>query len=243
MARKPRFPVAGLPMHVIQRGNNRQVCFNDSSDRRRYLADLGESLRRYEVALHAWVLMSNHVHLLVTPRQPGTLSCMMQLLGNRYVRWFNLRHERSGTLWEGRFRASLVESDAYLLACMRYIELNPVRAGMVRAPDKYRWSSFAANALGIADPLVTPHPTFLALDEDSRHRRSAYRQLFSEPLGDHALRAIRNAANSELVLGSERFKDHIEADTARPARSRSRGRPPAAKRALTPNKKSGSDPI
>jgi REP element-mobilizing transposase RayT len=148
MARKPRFPVAGLPMHVIQRGNNRQVCFNDSSDRRRYLADLGESLRRYEVALHAWVLMSNHVHLLVTPR-----------------------------------------------------------------------------------------PNFLALDEDSRHRRSAYRQLFSEPLGDAALSAIRNAANSELVLGSERFKDHIEADTARPARSRSRGRPPAAKKSSDPKEK------
>lgn len=232
MARKPRFPVAGLPMHVIQRGNNRQVCFTDSSDRRRYLADLGESLHRYEVALHTWVLMSNHVHLLVTPKQAGTLSCMMQLLGNRYVRWFNRRHERSGTLWEGRFRASLVESDAYLLACMRYIELNPVRAGMAQTPDKYRWSSFAANALGIADPLVTPHPTFLALGQDARHRRSAYRELFSEPLGDAALSAIRDAANSELALGSERFKNRIEADTSRQAGSRIRGRPPAASRKM-----------
>jgi putative transposase len=223
MARKPRFRVTGIPQHVIQRGNNRQPCFLDNEDRRRYLADLAKALLDHEVELHAWVLMSNHVHLLATPRASDGVSRMMQTLGRRYVRWFNDRHERSGTLWQGRFRASLVDSEAYLLTCMRYIELNPVRANMVGRASDYRWSSFAANALGFADPLLTPHPVYLALRDSPRGRLAAYRSLCNAPLKEHELAAIRAAADSELALGNDAFKDIIEAATARPARHRKRG--------------------
>jgi len=223
MARKSRFRVTGIPQHVIQRGNNRQACFLDNEDRRRYLADLAKALHVHEVELHAWVLMSNHVHLLATPRTRDGLSRMMQTLGRRYVRWFNDRHERSGTLWQGRFRASLVDSEAYLLTCMRYIELNPVRANMVRHASDYRWSSFSANALGFADPLITPHAVYLGLRPATPERLAAYRRLCGDPLKDHELAAIRAAAQSELALGSDAFKDAVEAATARPARRRKRG--------------------
>lgn len=226
MARKPRFEVVGLPQHIVQRGNNRQPCFRDDEDRRRYLADLEEALHAHDVDLHAWVLMSNHVHLLATPRTSRGVSRMMQKLGSRYVRWFNDRHERSGTLWDGRFRASLVETDSYLLACMRYIELNPVRANMVRNPGDYRWSSFAANALGCPDPLVVPHPTYLALRETVKQRCAAYRRLCAHALEERMLADIRDALASGLVLGSDDFKTRVEAVTACPARRRRGGRPP-----------------
>ncbi len=232
MARKPRFRVLGIPQHIVQRGNNRQPCFLDDHDRRRYLADLGLALHDHDVDLHAWVLMSNHVHLLATPRADNGVSLMMQALGRRYVRWFNDRHDRSGTLWEGRFRASLVDSEAYLLACMRYIELNPVRANMVARPGDYRWSSFAANALGLADPLVTPHPVYLVLRRTPLERQVAYRRLCNEPLKDHELTAIREAADSELALGRNEFKDRIEAATARSARKRKSG--PRSRRDIPP---------
>lgn len=225
MARKPRFAIVGLPQHIVQRGNNRQPCFRDDEDRRRYLADLEEALHAHDVELHAWVLMSNHVHLLATPRTSRGVSRMMQKLGCRYVRWFNDRHERSGTLWDGRFHASLVETDSYLLACMRYIELNPVRASMVRNPGEYRWSSFAANALGSPDPLIVPHPTYLALRATVNRRCAAYRRLFAQALDERMLADIRDASAGELVLGSEDFKTLVEAATARSARRRRGGRP------------------
>jgi putative transposase len=241
MARKPRFRIAGLPQHITQRGHNRQACFLDNTDRRRYLADLEYALQRHEVELHAWVLMSNHVHLLATPRAERALSRMMQTLGRRYVRWFNDRHERSGTLWEGRFGASLVESEAYLLACMRYIELNPVRAGMVRRAADYRWSSYAANGLDVADPLVTPHPVYLALRATTPKRLAAYRRLCEQAIEEEVLAAIREAVHSGTALGNEAFKDWIEAAVPCRARNSRGGRPhrggsPAAR-------KSVSDPI
>lgn len=246
MARKPRFRIVGMPQHIRQRGNNGQSCFLDVHDRCRYLADLELALREHDVELHAWVLMSNHVHLLATPRAGGAISRMMQAVGRRYVRWFNDRHERTGTLWEGRFRASLVDSESYLLACMRYIELNPVRANMAVHPGDFRWSSFAANALGRVDPLVTPHPVYLGLRKSPRERQAAYRNLCDQPLKDHELAAIREAAAGELVLGSDDFKDGVEAATARPARHRKSGprprhrRPPAAQASRSEN--SVSDP-
>lgn len=226
MARKPRFRVVGLPQHIVQRGNNRQPCFRDDTDRRRYLADLEDALHEHDVELHAWVLMSNHVHLLATPRTGRGVSGMMQKLGSRYVRWFNDRHERSGTLWDGRFRASLVETDRYLLACMRYIELNPVRANMVRDPGKYRWSSFPANALGLPDRLLVPHPTYLALRATVQQRCAAYRRLCEHALDPGILADIRDSLASQLVLGSEDFKTLVESTTARPARRRRCGRRP-----------------
>jgi putative transposase len=240
MPRKPRFRVTGLPQHIIQRGHNRQPCFLDDTDRRMYLAGLEEALHRHDVELHAWVLMSNHVHLLATQRSDHSLSRMMQMLGRRYVRWFNDRHERSGTLWEGRYRASLVESEGYLLACMRYIELNPVRAGMVRHPRDYRWSSHAANALGAADPLVTYHPVYLALRDTIPERLSAYRRLCDRALGEQDLAAIREAANSGTALGTDAFKDWIEASIPCRARNGRGGRP--RRESVKARKKPVSDP-
>lgn len=218
--------MAGIPQHIVQRGNNRQSCFFDDHDRFRYLADLEEATVRHEVELHAWVLMSNHVHLLATPHTDRALSRMMQTLGSRYVRWFNDRHERSGALWEGRFHASLVDSEVYLLSCMRYIELNPLRANLVQHPADYRWSSFAANALGLSDRLVSAHPAYLALRATRQARLAAYLRLCAKGLEDEMLTAIRVAVNSEFVLGSDEFKTRIEAMTKRPTRMRKSGRPP-----------------
>ena len=157
MPRRARLVPPGVPLHLIQRGNNRQVCFLAEDDCRFYLDWLTHYARKLDVAIHAWVLMTNHVHLLVSPADPAGPGAVMQALGQRYVQHFNRAWARSGTLWEGRFRSCPVDAEAYLLACQRYIELNPVRAGMVGHPAEYRWSSFRANALGelaAADDLV-----------------------------------------------------------------------------------------
>lgn len=225
MPRKPRFPLPDVPQHVIQRGNNRNPCFRVEADYRRYLDDLRTSAAATGSLIHAYVLMTNHVHLLVTPTREHGIGQMMQALGRRYVAYFNKVHERTGTLWEGRYKASLVESDSYLLACMRYIELNPVRAGLAAAPAGYRWSSFAANALGSDDPLVTPHPLYLALADSTTRRRQAYRQLLQSAVETQALQAIRDALNHELALGTAAFQDAVEARTARQTRLGRPGRP------------------
>jgi putative transposase len=180
MARAARPVVTGLPLHVIQRGNNRQAVFLDDQDRRDYLRCLADACIEHGLSIHAYVLMDNHVHLLCTPEREGALSGAMQALGRRYVRHFNRRHARTGTLWEGRFRSSLVEADRYLLACHRYIELNPVRAGRVEQPEAWVWSSHRHH-LGLAvDPLVRLHPVLYTLGNTPFERESAYRRLFEE---------------------------------------------------------------
>lgn len=180
MARLPRQVVAAFPYHVIQRGNNRQPIFLDDQDRRRYLADLQQASETHGLAIHAYVLMDNHVHLLCTPSQPDALARVMQSVGRRYVRSFNRRHGRTGTLWEGRFRSSLVEADRYLLACQRYIESNPVRAGMVEQPADWPWSSHRHHIGLTTDPLVRVHATIWGLGNTPFERESAYRQMFDE---------------------------------------------------------------
>ena len=187
MARLPRQAIVAYPYHLIQRGHNRQPVFADDFDRRQYLAWLHEASAEHGLAVHAYVLMDNHVHLLATPERDGALSTAMQAIGRRYVRWFNRRHGRSGTLWEGRFRSSLVEADRYLLACQRYIESNPVRAGRVAAAADWPWSSHRHHAGLVVDPLVRPHPTVWALGNTPFERESAYRRLFEEPgsQGEH----------------------------------------------------------
>jgi putative transposase len=180
MSRRPRPDLAGIPQHVVQRGNDRKACFFQDDDYRRYLSLLGEAARRHACALHAYVLMTNHAHFLVTPVEVGGVSRMMQPLGRNYVSTVNARYRRTGTLWEGRYKSCLVDSETYLLACHRYIELNPVRAGMIDSPSVYHWSSHAANAIGAADPLLTPHPSYLALGAEPAARQSAYRQLFND---------------------------------------------------------------
>jgi putative transposase len=228
MARKPRFSLVGVSQHVIQRGNNREPCFHGTGDCQRYLGDLREAATRNHCRVHAYVLMTNHVHLLVTPMQEHGVSHLMQDIGRKYVRYVNRTYQRTGTLWEGRYKASLVDSDAYLLTCMRYIELNPVRARMVNHPGEYRWSSYAANAQGEANPLLTPHPVYTQLGTDSGTRQHAYRELFRHHMDNDLLHAIRTALNQELVLGREDFKDRIEQMTARRTRPGQNGRPRTA---------------
>lgn len=225
MARLPRFDFPGIPQHVVQRGNNRLPCFLDDADRQRYLQCLRQALLRYGVRLHAYVLMSNHVHLLVTPGEVGALSRMMHTFGRNYVGLFNGRHGRTGTLWEGRYKACLVDSDGYFLACSRYIELNPVRAWMVAQPRDYAWSSYLANAHGRADPLLTPHGRYLALGLDPTARATAYRALCSEALPDAMVEEIRVYLQQQKVLGTDRFRSWVEARTGKFAGARPRGRP------------------
>ncbi len=225
MARKPRFTLPGIPQHVIQRGNNREPCFYTEKDYWRYLHDLKEAATRNQAAIHAYVLMTNHVHILVTPGQSYSITHMMQDLGRKYVRYINHTYQRTGTLWEGRYKANLIDSEAYLLTCMRYIELNPERARMVSHPSEYRWSSYACNATGQANLLVNPHPLYDALGNNAQQRQSAYRELFREHMDNRQIHAIREALNQELVLGREDFKVKIERMTKRQVRPGQPGRP------------------
>ena len=226
MPRKPRFNLPGFPQHIIQRGNNRAPCFRERADYQRYLEYLGISAHRHDCQVHAYVLMSNHVHLLVTPEREWGIAEMMQALGRRYVYYFNKTHQRTGTLWEGRYKASLIDSDAYLLTCMRYIELNPVRAGMVPQAGDHPWSSYHANAHGQANPLLSPHPLYHGLGGTAAERQRAYRQLFTSTLDDQQLQEIRDCLGQELILGQTAFIRNIEAMTERQTRPGIPGRPP-----------------
>jgi putative transposase len=199
----------GVALHVVQRGNDRKACFRVESDYRVYLAQLAEVSAVHGCEVHAYCLMTNHVHLLLTPEQEQSCSRMMRDLGRCYVRYFNRRHGRTGTLWEGRFRSCLVESPDYVLACYRYIELNPVRPGMVDRPDAYPWSSHAANTARQADSLVRPHRDLIAFT------CTAYRRLFDQDFDPVMLRAIREATNGGYPLASEAFKSSIIARLGR----------------------------
>jgi len=208
--RPRRFNLPGIPQHITQRGNNRQACFIDDLDRKTYLDLLAKSAKRRDCAIHTYVLMTNHVHLLATSDTPDGASLLMQDLGREYVRYFNTRHQRCGTLWQGRFKSSLVDSDTYCLACYRYIELNPVRAGMVATPDQYRWSSFRNNALGQLDDVIRPHPMWLGLGCDFTSRSRAYWEFVQAGSSQTMLEAIRYTNRKGLPLGSNVFKARIE---------------------------------
>jgi len=225
MPRKPRFVLPDYPQHTILRGNDRHACFFAPSDYRLFLGYLAEACKRYSLELHAYVLMTNHVHLLATPRAEFAISHAMQRLGQRYVQSINKRYRRTGTMWEGRFKSSLVQTDRYLLTCMRYIELNPVRAGMVNHPGDYPWSSYRANGLGDINELLAPHPLYQVLGATPSLRQHAYRRLFVSHIDETDLGLIRGTVNQELVLGSDRFRAQIEAMTSRQAGERRRGRP------------------
>lgn len=219
MARLPRIAAAGFPHHVIQRGNDRQAVFREEADYARYVAWLRDAATAHGLAVHAYVLMPNHIHLLVTPPTDSALSRAMQSLGRRYVRWFNDKYGRTGTLWEGRFRSAPIDADRYLLACCRYIELNPVRAGMVASPELYRWSSYAHHAGVRVDPLVTDHPLVWALGNTPFERQLAYRGLFDVDLPPDTLQSIRSATHRGRALGISGEDAKVSAE-ARP-----RGRP------------------
>lgn len=210
MPRPRRLNLVGIPQHITQRGNNRQTCFFDDDDRLTYLELLQRAARRRACDVHAYVLMTNHVHILATPSVAHGASLLMQDLGREYVRYINRTHQRSGTLWEGRFKSSLVDSACYCLLCYRYIELNPVRAAMVESPGDYRWSSYHCNALGRVDELTTPHPEWIALGRDMGSRCAAYRALFGQPPEAAELEQIRYSNRKGLPLGNESFKTRIE---------------------------------
>lgn len=209
MPRRARLSVPGIPWHIIQRGNNRTPCFYAEEDYRRYLHTLREMAQRFECAVHAYVLMTNHVHLLLTPSRKESAGLLMKHLGQRYVQYVNRSYRRSGTLWEGRFRSCLAQSERYVLTCYRYIELNPVRAHMAAHPRDYPWSSYRANAEGASDALLTPHSDYLSLGFPEPDRLAAYRELFSAHLDAERIAEIRQATNGNYALGDERFRDEI----------------------------------
>jgi len=215
MARLPRLFLPGCAQHVIQRGNNREACFYSEADYKTYLAFLKDVATKYEVAIHAFVLMTNHVHLLVTPRDEQGVSRMMQAQGRKYVQYFNFTQRRTGTLWEGRYKSTLVDADNYLLTVYRYIELNPVRANMVAHASEYPWSSYQGNALGKPIQLLTPHLLYRRLGKTAEERQTAYRALFRGRMAERDLAVIREATDKAWVLGDDRFKQQIEAKTGR----------------------------
>ena len=210
MPRPPRPDLPGIPQYVIQRGNDRQACFFSDDDHQTYLTLLREAAARHDCAVHAYVLMTNHVHLLVSPTAARGVARMMQTLGRGYVGYINARYRRTGTLWEGRYKSCLVDADDYLLTCYRYIELNPVRAGMVERPEAYRWSSHACNAHGAHDAIVRPHAGYLALCASEAARQVAYRALFAEALTPARIADIRAYVQQQKALGGVQFRAQVE---------------------------------
>jgi len=224
MTRRRRIFVPGYPMHVVQRGNNRRTIFYEDCDRIRYLDFLVEATARHGCAVHCYVLMGNHVHMLITPATSKSLEATMQSVNIRYVRFFNTKYERTGGLWDGRYDAPLVDTDAYLQACYRYIEMNPVRANLVADPADWRWSSHRRHAFGEHDRVVSVHDCYADLAATTEHRQARYRDWFRAPLTAEELQNIRKSTRQELVLGDEAFKKQIESRLACPVRLARRGR-------------------
>jgi len=211
MARLPRLVIPGQPLHLIQRGNNRSATFFADEDYQNYRDSLRQASQRFGCAIHAYVLMTNHVHLLITPDSEQGPARMMQAVGRRYVRYVNGCYRRTGTLWEGRYKSAMIDSEHYLLACSRYIELNPVRAEVVEDPAQYRWSSYRHNAVGRLDPLITPHALYRALGSQPTDQQAAYRALCMIHVEPQTLDEIRRTTNDGTILGHDRFREQIEA--------------------------------
>src|SRR5437867_4851867 len=234
MARLARLAIAGEAHHLIQRGNNGQAVFLDDEDRRAYLSALRDAASAHAVAVHAYVLMDNHVHLLATPASAEGLSRMMQALGRRYVSAFNRRHDRTGTLWEGRFRGAVIESERYFLTCMRYIESNPVRSGLALHAADYEWSSHAHHAGQRSDPLLTDHAVFWSLGNTPFDRQSASKTLSEQPLPSDVVQLLTSSALKGWGLGSAEFLQRVSEEAGRRASPRSRGRPRKQGRPVQP---------
>lgn len=231
MPRKPRFFLPDVPAHIVQRGHSREPVFFEEDDYRAYLDWLCEAARRYECVIHAYVLMTNHIHILATPKDKQGISLMMQYIGRRYVPYINHTYGTTGSIWEGRYKSSLIHDEEYLFTCMRYIELNPVRADMVKFPSQYRWSSYRANAQGKKDELISAHPLYLSLGKTAASREEAYKALFKAHVDAVDLKAIRAAWQTGTPLGNEYFREKIERKLNSKVGQARRGRP---KRALTP---------
>lgn len=225
MPRPPRIDIPGLPQHLVLRGHDRKPCFFGDDFRQLFLRYLKHACAFSSTELHAYVLMTNHVHLLVTGQMPGSISKLMHSAARRYSRTVNSTLERTGTLFEGRFRSSLVQSEAYFLACMRYVEMNPVRAGLARRPSEYAWSSYAENASGAPSGILSPHAEYQRLGSDSASRGLAYRLLFNSPLSDSTLAAIRDASAKERALGEPTFLKMVSGQIGREVGPVRQGRP------------------
>ncbi len=225
MPRRSRIIIPEVPVHIIQRGNNRQACFYCDEDCQFYLESLAGYACETDCKIHAYVLMTNHVHILLTPVKESNTGALMKRLGQRYVQYINRTYHRSGTLWEGRFRSCIVEQENYLLICHRYIELNPVRAGIVDHPGEYRGSSFRANAHGDNDDLLSQHPLYMSLGQTKNEREAAYRELFQDELKSIMIDDIRQATNGNFTLGSESFKKNIGSKLGRRVTRGQAGRP------------------
>jgi putative transposase len=229
LPRRPRYFPEGIPVHLVQRGNNQQVIFTSNHDFAAFANWLTEGAEKYQLAIHAWAFMTNHIHLLATPISGDAISKWMQFVGRHYVRYFNHKYCRTGTLFEGRFKANLVQSSQYFLACSRYIELNPVRALMVADPADYPWSSYPAHAFGKAVDMWRPHEEYLNLASTVQSRQKIYRALCAEKLGTMVIKDIRDASRTGIVLGNQQFRDQIEMLSGIPQAHMKRG--PKSKKA------------
>lgn len=225
MARLPRLVIPQQPHHIIQRGNDRQLIFRDAGDYGFFLGWLHESAKQFNVAIHAYVLMSNHLHLLASPAVNIGLGRMMQWVGRHYVPYFNHKYERSGTLWQGRYKTAVIDSERYFLTCSRYIELNPVRAGMVHNPAEYAWSSYQHHIGLRTDPLITDHPLYWALGNTPFEREAAYKALAEQALTPSELDVMRKSATNGWAIGSEKFQAQLEKVAERRVTPGKRGRP------------------
>ncbi len=225
MPRRARVVLPGIPWHIIQRGNNRSACFFAASDYAYFLATLDEQARKFACDIHAYVLMTNHVHLLITPHKKNSAAQLMKHRGQRYVQYVNRTYQRSGTLWEGRFKSCLAQSETYVMICYRYIEMNPVRATMVAHPGQYRWFSYHCNAHGRSNTLLTPHSQYQELGATAKERQAHYRTLFDSHLDNTHVTAIRHATNGNYILGDTRFQKEIAQTLQRRVVAGKRGRP------------------
>lgn len=225
MARLPRLVVPNQPHHVIQRGIDQQLIFRDTADHLFFLDRLREGARQFNVAIYAYVLMPNHLHLLVSPADKDGLARMMQWVGRHYVPYFNQKYHRSGTLWQGRYRAAVMDAERYLMMCSRYIDLNPVRAGLVNSANDYPWSSYQHHVGIKADPMLTEHPLYWALGNTPFEREAAYRRAVEQGLDEQEVRTLSEATLKGWALGSDKFKTSLEKQVKRRVQPSRRGRP------------------
>ena len=223
MARQPRLVLPGHPQHIIQRGINRAVIFHDKDDYQCYLTKLGHLCEQFNCKLHAYVVMDNHVHLLLTPFATNSLSKLMQSLGRHYAHYFNNKYNRTGTLWDGRYKSCLLDAEQYLITCQQYIELNPVRAGLVATPAAYTWSSYHKNASGLEDVLITEHEIYCKLGSTKTARQAHYQALLEKPANIETLQIIRDNTNNAWVLGDDRFREKIATRLQRQTAPKPRG--------------------
>jgi putative transposase len=225
MARLPRLTLLGYPHHIIQRGNNRQAIFVSQADYQTLLNLLLENAQKFKVAIHAYVLMTNHFHLLATPETSDGLPQMMQAVGRRYVRWFNDAQGRSGTLWEGRYKSTVIDTDQYLLTCMAYLDLNPVRAGLVGQAADYVWSSYGHYVGQRVDKLITPHPLVWGLGNTPFAREAKYAELVKGGISASQQVKLTDSALRGWALGDEEFVKELQDLTQRRVSKAAAGRP------------------